>query len=413
MWIEIINTGNELLLGDTVNTHASWLGQQIAEFQHMVQRTTVVPDGKAIKGVLSDALVRADVVLVTGGLGPTNDDVTRELTAELLGLPLIKRPEAYQHLQNYFSMRKRGVDDASMRLAYAPEGAEILLNDFGTACGIYLCHSNHNGKEVHLFLLPGPPRELRPMFLTKVKTRLQKIFGVGEEMETLYMTVTGIGESEIVAAVEKNLEQLDGLTLGYCLGAGDVDVRLSGRREVVKAARELVLEKLGSYVFSESKETLEQSLVRMMIDKKLKLTTAESCTGGFLASRITDVSGSSQVFEQGWVTYANHAKQSLLEVSEDLLKTVGAVSAEVAEAMARGALRQSGADFALALTGIAGPTGGTDQKPQGLVYIALASKKRVVVCKKVFPGARDRFKLMASQTAMDMLRRLLLGYSIE
>lgn len=416
MNVELVNTGTELLLGDTINTNAAWIGQRLAALGVQVARQTIVPDGAVIRTAIAEAAQRADVVLVSGGLGPTNDDLTRESTAELLGLDLQLNAGVMQHLSDYFAKRGKPVSLATQRQAMVPCGAEVLPNNFGTAPGLYFPAelSAALGWNAHIFLLPGPPRELMPMVESQVETRLRQWLPDGASRRVLYLKVTGVGESDIVEAVEKQLEAISGLDLGYCIRHGDVDVRLAGPQAAVDAGADVVRGALGDCIVSENRCIIEEVIVQLLSERGEWLATAESCTGGAIASRITDVSGASRVFGHGWVTYANEAKQQHLGVPMDLIETHGAVSEEVARAMADGALRHSGADHALAVTGIAGPTGGTPEKPVGTVWIGLASKNAETWAQKRFsPGSRDRFKLLTSQAALDMLRRRLLGIALR
>jgi nicotinamide-nucleotide amidase len=252
------------------------------------------------------------------------------------------------------------------------------------------------------------------MFENQVEPILKQLRPDLADRKVLYLKITGLGESEIVQHIEKDLEAMAGLELGYCLGRGDCDVRLAGQASIVDAAADLVRSRLGDFILSEDRRLLEEVVVHTLKEKGHTVATAESCTGGMLASRITDVSGASAVLHHGWVTYANEAKTQHLGVSEALLAEHGAVSEPVAQAMAEGALRVSGADHALALTGIAGPTGGTETKPVGTVYLALASRGQDTVIRKgSFPGARDRFKMLTTQAALEMLRRRLCGIQVN
>lgn len=412
MRIELVNTGTELCLGDVINTNAAWIGQRMAALGLEVARQTIVPDGGAVREAVAEAAARSDIVLVSGGLGPTNDDVTRESTAELLGLDLRQNAEVTSHLEAYFSKRGKPVTAATLRQAMVPAGAQVLMNPFGTAPGLYFPAElgSARGWRAHIFLLPGPPRELKPMVESEVEPRLRALLPDGGSRRVLYLRLTGIGESDIVEAVEKQLEAVPRLELGYCIGKGDVDVRLAGPEEAVNAGARIVRGRLGEFILSEDRRVIEEVVVQALAARGEWLATAESCTGGIIASRITDVSGSSGVFGHGFVTYANEAKQQHLGVPAALIETHGAVSAEVACAMAEGCLAASGADHALAVTGIAGPTGGTEEKPVGTVWVALASKGRETAARRFFyPGARDRFKLLTSQAALEMLRRRLQG----
>jgi nicotinamide-nucleotide amidase len=416
MRIELVNTGDELLLGDTINTNAAWLGQQIAALGLMVSRHLVVSDGAVIKDAMAEAASRSDVVLVSGGLGPTNDDLTRESVAELLGLPMELNEDIKAHLEAFFAKRNRVMSASNLNQAMVPRGAIVLDNPFGTAPGLYfpaeLSHSR--GWNTHFFLMPGPPRELKPMMETLVEPRLRTLLPDGASRNIRYFKITGLGESDIVERVEKKLEAIPDLILGYCIRQGDVDVRLSGQPEPVALGEAIVREHLGDHIVSTDRRLIEEVIVQALAERGQWLATAESCTGGFLSNRITDVSGASRVFGHGFITYANEAKQKHLGVPADMLEQHGAVSEPVARAMAEGALATSGADHALALTGIAGPTGGSVEKPVGTVFVGLASKGEETLVKKFFyPGTRDRFKLLASQAAFDMLRRRLLGLKLD
>lgn len=416
MNVELVNTGTELLLGDTINTNAAWIGQRLAALGVQVARQTIVPDGTVIRTAIAEAAQRADVVLVSGGLGPTNDDVTRESTAELLGLGMELNAEIMQHLSDYFAKRGKPVSLATQRQAMVPHGAVVMPNNFGTAPGLYFPAelSASQGWNAHIFLLPGPPREMKPMVESQVEPRLRTWLPDGISRRVLYLKVTGVGESDIVEAVEKQLEAIPGLDLGYCIRNGDVDVRLAGPQVAVDEAASIVRAALGDCIVSEDRRIIEEVIVQMLSDRGEWLATAESCTGGTIANRITDVSGASRVFGHGWVTYANEAKHQHLGVPLELIETHGAVSEEVARAMAEGALKNSGADYALSVTGIAGPSGGTPEKPVGTVWIGLAAKKGETWAQKKFsPGSRDRFKLLTSQAALDMLRRRMLGIGVR
>lgn len=418
MRIELINTGTELVLGDTINTNAAWIGQQLAALGLSVARQTIVPDGAVIGEVLAEAAGRSDVVIATGGLGPTNDDVTREITAGLLGLPMDVDAGVVAKLEAYFHKRGREVNQATLRQAMVPRGARVLDNAFGTAPGLYVpaVLGAERGWGCHFFLLPGPPRELKPMFETGVVPVLKALHPAAAGREVLYLKVTGMGESDLVDHVERELEAMAeaGLEMGYCIGKGDVDVRLAGPGEVVAKGAALVREKVGDYILSEDRRVLEEVVVHLLAERGETMATAESCTGGMIAGRLTDVSGASAVFGYGYVTYSNEAKVRELGVSAELLMRHGAVSEPVACGMAEGCLEVSGANHAVAVTGIAGPTGGSEEKPVGTVFVALASKGEATKCRRLFfPGARDRFKLLTSQAALEMIRRRLLNLILE
>jgi nicotinamide-nucleotide amidase len=406
--VEILNTGTELLFGSVINTHLSFLAQQLFPLGLRVQRQSTVPDGDPIRDAIRESATRCDVILVTGGLGPTSDDVTREIISELTGRPLLYDDTIFRKISERFKKRGLKMTDRIARQAHVPEGARVLPNDHGTAPGVYI--PARNGIP-HLFLFPGPPRELRPMFNTYALPLLQSLAGNHDLHARTYRT-TGIGESQVERMVGNRLLAIPGLELGYCARMGEVDVRVIGSRSAVDAAGELIEGELGPYILTTEDKELEDVVVELLTANKATLAIAESCTGGLLANRITDVPGSSLVFVEGNVTYSNDAKTRTLGVPAELLSTVGAVSEEVARAMADGALKRSGGTYALSTTGIAGPGGGTDQKPVGMVFIGLASRgSATVVEQEFFPTDRPSFKRICTQHALEMLRRKILGKS--
>jgi len=415
MKVEIVNTGTELLIGDVINTNAAWLGQRAVELGLQIERVTTVPDGVAIENALAEAVLRADAVIVTGGLGPTSDDVSREASAAVFGLQMDVSDEVLDTLAAYFSKRGKTVNEHNKRQAMVPRGGVVLPNPNGTAPGLYLPADLGAPKNFHcaVFLLPGPPRELKPMMENEVVPRLRTMLPGGEDRECRYFKFTGLGESDISTALQDDLEAIADLEIGYCLGKGDVDVRLLGTHAAIESSAELCLSKLGEFLVSDDRRLLEKVVVDLLTMRGQWVSTAESCTGGFIANRITNVSGASRVLGHGFVTYSNDAKTQHLGVPAALISEHGAVSQEVVAAMALGCLRVSGADHALAVSGIAGPDGGTPDKPVGTVFIGLASKGHAMeVRKRWFPGDRERFKILTSQTALDFLRRRLCGYDL-
>jgi len=408
--IEILNTGTELLLGNTLNTHGSWFGRQLFSMGLRVARQTTVPDGEAIREAFSEMVVRADALLITGGLGPTSDDLTREIVAETLGIELHQDEQALRNLESFFAHRGKPMAPANLRQAMVPTGADVLPNPNGTAPGLYLPPRINGRSNCAVFLLPGPPRELYPMFHSEVAPRLLALAGVSDIAEAAELKFTGIGESDFHQGIDAALADIPGLEYGYCARIGEVDLRLIGPPEAISAGRDLALNSFGRHLISDDGSSLEATVVRLLREKAAKLATAESCTGGLIANRLTNVPGASEIFTHGWVTYANEAKSSQLGVPMEIIEQHGAVSEEVARAMAEGALRESGADFAVSVTGIAGPTGGTEEKPVGTAWLGLAEKGAGTLAVKVFhPRARKDFKQAVSQSALDLLRRRLLG----
>jgi len=409
MILEIINTGSELLLGNTVNTHLSYLGQELFPLGLRVARQTTVPDGDAIREALAEALTRSEIIVVTGGLGPTTDDVTREITAELLGLPLIEDAGVWKSIQERFARRGLEMSPRNRRQAQVPAGATVLGNPHGTAPGLYLKHGTQTpGLFWHIFLLPGPPRELRPMFQDVVAPILKELVPGGAAVRSRRWMVVGLGESKVESLVGAELLAIPGLELGYCARAGSVEVRCIGGPEALAAAEAVIKSRLPTQVAGEGGESLEEVVVHRLAALGRTLATAESCTGGSLADRITNVPGASGIFLAGFVTYSNDAKTRALGVPAALIAEHGAVSEPVARAMAEGAMREARSAFALATTGIAGPGGGTPVKPVGTVFIALAAEGReTVVEKQLYPTDRATFKDLTVQRALDMLRGAL------
>lgn len=408
--VEVINTGTELLLGNVINTHLRFIAEQIFPLGLRVDRQVTVPDGDAIRAALLEAFARAEIVLVTGGLGPTTDDITREIAAELLGFELVHDDAIMSAIEQRFVRRGLTIGPRIARQAQRPREATVLWNHHGTAPGLYLApHTTAAGvKSPHLFLLPGPPRELHPMFNESVLPILRGVVPDGAKHTKRSFRVSGLGESHVEERVGADLLAL-GLELGYCARPGEVDLRVIGEPEIVAKAETLIVERLGEHIVSADERSLEKVVVDLLTAARFTLATAESCTGGFLSNRVTNVPGASEVFTAGFITYANEAKTRELGVDATLIREHGAVSHEVAAAMARGALRVAGANHALATTGIAGPGGGSEEKPVGTVYVAHASRSGATrVERHRFPTDRETFKFLASQAALDLLRRALI-----
>jgi nicotinamide-nucleotide amidase len=409
--IEILNTGTELLLGNTVNTHGAWFGRELFKLGLRVRRQATVPDGEPIREAFVEALPRADALIVTGGLGPTSDDLTREICAEVLGADLILDEAALRTIEAFFSSRGRPMADANRKQAYAPVGADILPNPNGTAPGLYIPPRLNGRSNAAIFLLPGPPRELYPMFKEEVVPRLRALSGVESAHEALELKFAGIGESDFHQGIDDRLAAIPGLEFGYCARVGEVDLRLIGEPAAREAGRRIALEAFREHLVSDDGSSLEKTVVGLLAAGGTTLSVAESCTGGLIACRLTDVPGASEVFTHGFVTYSNRAKIDLLGVSAAVLEAHGAVSEAVACEMAAGALRVAGAEFAVAVTGIAGPSGGTPEKPVGTAWIGLAERGGPTFAFKVFhPRGRKDFKLSVSQSALDAVRRRLAGH---
>ncbi len=420
MVIEIINTGSELMLGRVLNTHQQWLCRQLSDAGYLVERQVAVADtSSTIEQAVRDALPRADLIITTGGLGPTSDDLTRDVIAALFGRSLREDTLVKEKIEGWFRSRNRPLVLSTLIQAQVPEGAVVLYNGHGTAPGLILEGSFPDAqgrpRTVRLAMLPGPPRELKPMFTQQLMPWIQQTFPLDAEYACRTLRSTAMGESmvqELIAPPLANLVR-EGLDVGYCARTGEVDIRLSKRganaKKEVDEAIEIVRKLVSNHVFGEEEESLESVVVRLLREKRLKVATAESCTGGRLASRITDVPGASEVFVGGAVTYSNELKMDLLGVRSETLATHGAVSEAVVREMAEGARTRFRSDFALALTGIAGPAGGTADKPVGTVFMALASQAGTEVLKQLNTYDRETFKQVSSQQALEMLRRRLVS----
>jgi nicotinamide-nucleotide amidase len=418
MTAELINTGSELLLGRILNTHLQWLGRRLADAGYELGRQVTVPDtGEAIEAAIREALSRADIVITTGGLGPTGDDLTRERVAGLLGRKLLPNPEVAARIRHFFESRGRPTPPRTSVESLVPEGATVLPNNHGTAPGLAVKLDpnpfRNPGKPALLVLLPGPPRELHPMFRDQALPLLLREMAPDSPCHSLTLRTTGIGESNLEDLLAPPLAGLlaQGLQLGFCAKIAEVEVRFTGRgsagRDQISAAEAIALPLLGDAVFGQGDELLEAAVIREATRSGCTVALAESCTGGFIAHRLTNVPGASVVLLAGVVSYANAAKQDFLGVSGETLVEFGAVSEPVARQMAVGVRRAAKADFGLAVTGIAGPGGGSAAKPVGTAFIGLAGPDGAEVVRQLNPFDRETFKFATAQQALDLLRRRL------
>lgn len=407
MRVIVINTGTELLLGDVLNSHLAFVAREIFPFGFRVDLQLSVHDGPAIRAALEDSVEHAEVIFITGGLGPTSDDVTRDITAEFFQIELRHDATVMAAITDRASRRGFKLTERTARQATVPDGAIVLPNEHGSAPGLYLpANIGPSRRSPHLFLLPGPPRELQPMFTKSVVPILRNIAPSRPNFDRRTYRMTGIGESLVEEAVGERLLEIPKMEVGYCARPGEVDLRIVGERSALDRAETIIKAKLGEWIFSKEGESLEEVVVKLLTQRKQTLAVAESCTGGFLAHRITSVPGASAVFVAGYVTYSNTAKERSLRVDPGLILEHGAVSEEVARAMAEAARSQVDATFALATTGIAGPGGGTAEKPVGTVWIAFAARGGATQARNYcFPDDRPTFKELATQAALEMLRR--------
>jgi len=405
----LINTGTELLLGDVQDAHLAFIAREILPLGLRIDERRTLPDSDVIRRTLTELFSHCEILFVTGGLGPTTDDITREMVAESLGLELYQDPQLLAWLRERLQVRGIKWTAGIARQADVLPGARILPNENGSASGFYLkANINSRIPSPHVFVLPGPPRELQPMFKKFAMPILQSIVQVPFPVERRSYSIAGIGESLVEKAIGEKVLAIPGIELGYCARPGEVEVRIIGQPDAIQTADAIIRDELGVSIFSDSDQALEEVVVRLLKQRNETLAVAESCTGGLIANKITNVSGASEVFLAGYVTYANAAKSDVLGIDPKLIDKHGAVNEAIARAMADGARARAASKYGLATTGIAGPTGGLEDKPVGTVYIALASGDSETVARKFFfPTDRETFKQLAAQAALDLLRRRL------
>jgi nicotinamide-nucleotide amidase len=404
----LINTGTELLLGDVQDAHLAFIAREIFPLGLRIDERRTVPDDKSIRRTLAELFPSFEMLFVTGGLGPTSDDITRESVADLLGLELRQDPELLESLRERLQLRRIKWTSGIARQANVPAGAQLLPNENGSAPGFYLqANINPRIPSPHIFVLPGPPRELQPMFRKFVQPILRSVVPKSGIEKRIYR-ISGMGESLVEKAIGERILAIPGVELGYCATPGEVEVRIIGDPAAVERADKIVRAELGISIFSTDDQSLERVVVKLLTERNQTVAVAESCTGGSIANRITNVPGASDVFLAGYITYANSAKTNTLNVDPKFIEKHGAVSEPVARAMAEGARDCAHSTFALATTGVAGPSGGSPEKPVGTVYIALAAPRETIVKKFFFPTDRETFKQLTAQAALDLLRRKII-----
>lgn len=407
---EIVAIGSELLTPFKSDSNSLWLTARLLELGIKVKLKTVVGDDvERLRETIADAIGRSDVVVTTGGLGPTDDDVTREAVSRAVGRELVFHNDLVEELRQRFRRWGREMPEINKKQAFIVEGAKILPNPNGSAVGMLIQTA---GKV--LAVLPGPPREMQPMFLEYVRPELEAMSG-GVVAKTRILRVTGLGESavdEVIAPIYRSYESVETSIL---FNRVEIEVHLLAMdSDAARADRTLdeltgkICGKLGDAVFSTDGSTMEEVVGRLLRARRATLATAESCTGGLISMRITEVPGSSEYYMQGAVTYSNEAKIQMLGVPKEVIEAHGAVSAETAEAMAVGIRRHAGTDYAVSVTGIAGPGGGTPSKPVGTVYIGCAGPEGVTTRHVLLPGDRELVRWRASQAALDLLRRQII-----
>lgn len=414
MVVELVSVGTELLLGNIVNTNARYLSEKCAMLGLSVYYQTTVGDNEErLAEVIKTALNRSDIVILNGGLGPTEDDLTKETCAKVMGLPLVTDQHTEERLKEYYKGRKKeDLPESNWKQAVIPERAVVFDNGNGTAPGLVV---EQNGKTV--ILVPGPPNELYPMMEKQICPYLQK---KNEEVILSQMVkICGFGESKVEEMILDLIDKQTNHTLATYAKQGEVHLRVTARAATEEEAKKLlkpmvkeIKKRFGEAVYTtDEKETLTDVVVKLLKKHELTVTTAESCTGGLLAGTLVGVPGVSEVFREGFVTYSNKAKRKLLDVSKSTLKKYGAVSAQTAKEMAKGGVFATDADICVAITGLAGPDGATPEKPIGLVYIACYMNDKVHVEEFRFKGDRQKIRERSVVQALDVLRRSILEFA--
>jgi nicotinamide-nucleotide amidase len=408
---EIIAIGSELLTSNRTDTNSLWLTDKLNRIGIDVKLKTVVGDDDArLEETIKDAVKRSRVVLTTGGLGPTEDDITRKVAARALGKRLALDEKVLEEIRERFrSFGIANMPERNSRQAMVIAGAQVLSNPNGSAPGLFLEHEG-----CAIALMPGPPREMKPMFENHVQARLEKLAG-GVRFATRVLRVAGLGESAVDEKIAPIYTKYENPQTTILFNSSEIEIHLRAHARTEADAETLlddlalkIEQELGNSAFSFRGETMEEVVGRRLAMTGFTLAVAESCTGGLIAQRLTSVPGSSRYFTEGVVTYANEAKVRLLGVDKKMILEFGAVSQQVARDMARGVRHRAKTDFGLAVTGIAGPDGGTEEKPVGLVFIALADDAHTEHKRLMIPGDRELVRWRASQAALDMLRRRLI-----
>ena len=415
MVVELISVGTELLLGNIVNTNAAYLAEQCANCGLSCFYQTVVGDNEErLRETVKTGLKRSDILILTGGLGPTDDDLTKEVVAKAMKKLLVEDSKAREMIQTYFDNRGIEITDNNWKQALVPEGAIVMYNNNGTAPGLIV----ESGDKCAI-LLPGPPKEMKPMFEEYVVDYLKK--KNPEVIVSTTVKLCGIGESKVADMIQDMLNQQSNPTIAPYAKTGEVHLRVTAKAADEKSANKLIKPvvkqlktKLAEYIYTtDEKIALENAVVDLLVANKLTVSTVESCTGGMVAARLINVPGVSHVFKMGHITYSNKAKKKILGVKKRTLEKHTAVSAEVAKEMVKGVEMVSKADVCVSVTGLAGPDGGSAKKPVGLVYIACSVKGNVTVQEYHFNGNREKIRENATAAALTLMRKCVLEYMTE
>lgn len=409
MNVSMLAIGTELLMGTTVNTNSSKLSELVNELGlNVLYHFTVGDNPNRIKESLEYLLEKSDIVITTGGLGPTQDDITRDTIAEAAKKKLVLEKEVVKKIEGFFNSINMEMTENNIKQACFPEGSVILENNNGTAPGFI---SEFENKIV--IALPGPPHEMGPMFTESVRSYLMEKSNC--EMVSKYLTFFGIGESSAEAKIDDLVTNQTNPTIATYAKPGEVTIRVTAKASTKEEAVKLIepttreiKNRIGEYLVSEEHKSLLEVVAEELISRKISISLAESCTGGLLASQFTNISGISSVFNRSYVTYSNDSKVELLGVKSETLKDYGAVSEETAKEMVEGLKEKTNSDICVSITGIAGPNGGTEEKPVGLIYIGVSYNGKVVVTKNNFRGNRSRVRHYSCLKALDLIRRSIL-----
>lgn len=406
MIAEIISVGTEIIIGSILNTNTKYLSSKLMEMGiETFYHTSVDDNEERLTKVIDIALGRADIIITTGGLGPTQDDLTKEVIAKALNLELEMDLVMEQHICNMFTSMNRTMSDSNRKQAIKPKGAEFITNEIGTAPGIYI---NKDNKKI--IMLPGPPREMNIMFENHVVPLLDVDFSI----VTKSINTIGVGESDLETGLRKLNIFENGIEIATFAKEGEVEIKIIGKgqnKEYVEENINFIIEriksKFGDYIYGYNNIPIEEVVINLLKEKNFKIGLCESCTGGLITSRITKIPGASNVLDRAIISYSNESKIEELNVKKETLESFGAVSEETAYEMAKGLLEKSNLDILLSITGIAGPTGGTTEKPVGLVYICIMSSQSYKVIKCLFNGNRNAIQNKASTRALAEIWRFL------
>ena len=416
MRVELITTGSELLLGQIVNTNSAYMAAHLNDIGFDVfYQTTVGDNHDRMKAVIETALTRADIIITTGGLGPTQGDITKYVCAEITGSPMITDEESLNRMNSHFTLKNIKMTQNNLRQVLVPENSRVFLNYNGIAPGIVQVY---RGK--YIINLPGPPREMKDMFDRSLRPFLKEKFGLKNVIHSLVLNTFDIGESLLETKIRDLILKQKNPTLALLVRPSGVIIRITAKSDnlsdaeaLITPLRQAIYSRIGEYIYAENDDNMEHVVGKLLQTSHQTISCAESCTGGLLTSRLTDIAGSSEYLLGSIVSYSNAVKINHLGVPSAVLAAKGAVSEETAQYMAEGAAKVLSADIGVGITGIAGPGGGTDKKPVGLVYISITGKRGTFTTKNLLSGKRNEIKYRATQKALNMVRLYLENKSVR